>query len=249
MIHERIQRSFRRGLHSYHQASVAQAEIAAQLTTRLAELAPERFEKVLEFGCGTGHLTRALTKGFAIGHLYLNDLVPDCAELAGRHHASFLSGPIEATELPTELSLISSASTIQWIEDTPALIQRLWQHLEPGGWLAMSGFTPGHFCELHSLGSTAAAPSYMNLDNWASALPSRARIHCLSEYKTVLYFDTPREVLRHLRDTGVNGNARTLWTRKELARFEKEYSARFEIKDRVPLTYAASLIIAQKTTG
>ena len=98
----RVRRSFRRGLASYHQHASAQADIAARLVQILrGHGAPDRFENVLEFGCGTGHLTRPLLQRVDIHHLTLNDLVAEAAPGLGaltahrsdRTHFTF--GPIE----------------------------------------------------------------------------------------------------------------------------------------------------------
>ena len=155
----RVQRSFRRGLETYHRHAVAQARIAQDLAAMLAGAgAPRKLEAVLEFGCGTGLLTEALLGRFGIAGLTLNDLVAEAApglqaRTAGQ--ARFLAGPIEQLPLPDGLDLIASASTVQWVEDIPALMARLAASLRPGGWLALSGFGRGHFPELAALGSGA----------------------------------------------------------------------------------------------
>ena len=150
----RVQRSFRRGLETYHRHAVAQARIAQDLAAMLAGAgAPRKLEAVLEFGCGTGLLTEALLGRFGIAGLTLNDLVAEAApglqaRTAGQ--ARFLAGPIEQLPLPDGLDLIASASTVQWVEDIPALMARLAASLRPGGCGA-------GLCRCRGVGRAAAA--------------------------------------------------------------------------------------------
>jgi len=247
----RVQTSFARGLPSYHDHAQAQARIARTLADHL-QIAKFRvesqntFENVLEFGCGTGHLTRQLCNAFNIETLHLNDLVPDCATLAAPLAQSFVAGPIQDIELPRHLDLIASASTVQWIEDLPGLMHRLTDHLRPGGWLALSSFAPAHFPELATLGSGSAAPSYVTPTDWQAMLPRDIDIHHLAEAKDVMRFASPRDVLRHLRATGVNGKAEGRWTRARLNEFEDRYADLFGDGSTVSLTYAPVWLIARK---
>ena len=72
-------------------------------------------------------------------------------------------------------------------------------------------------------------------------------VHEAGSRARALCFATPREVLRHLRDTGVNGRASRPWTRRDLDAFCRDYDARFGKAGRVPLTYQPVWLIARKT--
>lgn len=246
MRHLRIERSFRRGLQSYHQSATVQAQIAKVLAGELAKHAPKELNTAFEFGCGTGHLTRALRAQFDIGTLDLNDLVPDCADITGPLGDRFLPGPIEALPLPRDPDLIASASTIQWVEDPRALMRRLWQSLRPGGWLAVSGFASDHFPELQAMGSEAAAPSYISARDWGAMLPPEARICLREETRIEMRFNSALDLLRHLRATGVNGKAQGGWSPARLRSFSDTYRERFGRNGQLPLTYVPTFLIAQK---
>ncbi|MDC0738455.1 methyltransferase domain-containing protein [Cognatishimia sp. SS12] len=242
----KVQQSFRRGLDSYHQAATHQADIAAQLGHRLSDLAPKHLGRVLEFGAGTGHLTQQITKRLSIETLWINDLVPESAGFAPPE-ATFLPGPIETLVLPGKLDLICSASTVQWIEDLPGTIKRLCAHLAPGGWIALSGFGAAQFHELRELGSTAAAPSYVDAEAWRDVLPSDMTIKHLSQGRQVAWFADARALLRHLRETGVNGGASQHWGPQALKTFESDYRRRFGTPQGLPLTYDPVWVIARKS--
>lgn len=248
----RVRQSFGRGLVSYHQAATVQAQIADDLAALLgAHRGDGPLARALEFGCGTGHLTRALTKRFAIADLTLNDLVPDCANHvratmpAGQKNA-FCSGPIETLEVGAGFGLIASASVVQWIPDQRALLQNLSDRLAPGGWLALSSFGTAQFAELQALGSAACAPGYRDAGDWQVVLPEGVELVIARQDPIRLYFNSARAVLRHLRETGVNGNAQGGWTRARLADFERQYAAQFGTDQGLPLTYDAVWIVARK---
>lgn len=249
----RVERSFRRSLHSYHQSALVQKRIARELVAQLTKATDRRhFERAFEFGCGTGLLTQELLQHLTIDRLHLNDLVPESRgrslALAGQYDtdACFDHGPVETCPLPSPLDLVASASVVQWIDDHAALLARLNRALESGGWLALSGFARDHFAELRALGSDAAAPGYRDPDEWAALLPDDMELVTLRHSHHILRFDSTVQLLRHLRQTGVNAHARQPWSRRRLAAFEADYHARFGIDGKLPLTYSPVWIIARK---
>jgi len=253
-VQNRVRQSFRRGLPSYHHAAVAQAQIAATLVQALRTAgAPARFGQVLEFGCGTGHLTTQLLQHFTLDHLTLNDLVPDCAAALHpilKQHSpgvTFQVGPIETLPLPPALDLIVSASTVQWVQQPADLIGRLTQHLAPGGWLALSGFGRAHFSELQALGGMATAPSYLDPHDWRHILPAGLHIGALYSKTIILQFTDTLDLLRHLRLTGVNVSARNHWTRASLASFDLRLRAGLPQGAPLTLSYQPVFLIACKT--
>ena len=251
--HTRVQRSFARGLQSYHENASVQRQIAEELVAMLAaQGVPKTLGRVLEFGCGTGHLTSALLDQFDIDALTLNDLVSEAEQplqalLQQRGQAaSFCFGAIEELVLPQQLDLIASASTVQWITDLPATLSRLSDALRPGGWLALSGFGRYQFHQLVELGSQAAAPNYLDAGEWPLILPAGLELVAMRQQAIDLQFASAIDLLRHLRRTGVNGQASRGWGRRDLEQFERRYRQRFACADQLPLTYDAVWILARK---
>ncbi|MEX0317217.1 MAG: methyltransferase domain-containing protein [Ruegeria sp.] len=248
---ERVQRSFTRSFQSYHDGATQQARVAQLLARRLAHLgAPVRFAEAFEFGCGTGHLTHALSDRFRIASLILNDLVPSAAQLANTVNAEFLPGDARVIDWPEAPDLIASASTLQWMEAPEDLLARAARALAPGGWLVVSSYGPAQYRELAALGSAAQAPGLRGADLLADAIATTdaGRFDVLEARERThrLWFDTPRDVLRHLRHTGVNAKASKTWTRADLSQFDTDYRAAFGRADQVPLTYHPVWIIARK---
>ena len=67
------------------------------------------------------------------------------------------------------------------------------------------------------------------------------------EYTRHLPFDTPADVLRHIKTTGVNSIRKARWGKQQLMDFETAYREHFSMPDgRVALTYHPILVLAQK---
>ncbi len=252
-IHARLRSSFGRGLATYHHAATVQQQITKDLVSDLLNAgAPSHFDRAFEFGCGTGHLSDAVLAKFQIGSYFANDLVPDCgAQILPKiaplcHYAEFRDGAIEQLSVPEGLDLVLSSSTLQWVEEVPAVLARLSRALRPGGWLAISTFGQCQFHQLVALGSDAAAPAYMNADELAACMPTDFEIVALKQDPIVLQFSTALQLLRHLRDTGVNARSGQIWSPARLHLFEREFRARFERNGQLPLTYDTVRLIARK---
>ncbi|WP_420583572.1 methyltransferase domain-containing protein [Ruegeria sp.] len=243
----RVQRSFSRSFRSYHDSAGQQAQIAERLACDLHKTgAPDHFRSALEFGCGTGHLTQQLCARFAFDALTINDLSPEAGETAVAFGADFLCGDAETVPWPAQPNLIASASMIQWLPDPAAFLRRSAHALAPGGWLAVSGFGPRQYHELVQVGSAAAAPGLCGPDAMAAAVSDVLDVVSVGETEQQMHFPSPRQVLEHLRRTGVNGRAQRTWTKSTLSTFTREYVRQFGSDAGVSLTYHPTWIIARK---
>lgn len=247
MTLHRVARSFSRSFETYHDAADQQAKVAEILVNALRDHgAPARFERGLELGCGTGHLTRRISATFDIDALTLNDIAPCAHDTAVNYSACFLPGDAAKIEWPQRPDLIVSASMIQWLDDPQRFLRRAARALAPGGWLAVSGFGPTQYHELVDIGSSAQAPGLCRPGDLANAIRDELEVLTASEALVPVTFPTPRKVLEHLRQTGVNGRARTVWTKASLSQFTRDYTVRFGDETGVPLTYHPVWIIARK---
>ncbi|MCZ4270864.1 methyltransferase domain-containing protein [Maritalea porphyrae] len=245
----RVATSFRRGLDSYEKNAVVQRQIAQHLANELMSVRQaNQFDRALEFGCGTGYLTKQLTDQFEINDLIINDLVAECETKVGSiaPHSRFVAGPIQEIELPEQLDLVASSSAIQWIPDLSSLVEKTANKLKPGGWMALSGFGSDHFHELQALGSRAAAPSYTDCAELEVMLPDFMDVKHLKMDQIQLEFDGLAPLLRHLRNTGVNGNADGILTKANFKSFEERYANQFGHGGKLPLTYQPVWLIAQR---
>ncbi|MEP6355600.1 MAG: methyltransferase domain-containing protein [Hyphomicrobiales bacterium] len=248
-----VLQSFKRSLKDYHQNAVVQAEIAKTLIDHfLTTSQRENYSHVLEFGCATGHLSEQLISRLKIDAFTANDLIEESQQYIApklnqlTSNWRFIAGAIEEIDLPENLDLVASSSTVQWIFDTATLLEKLTGMLAPNGWLALSSFTDNHFTELQVMGSKAKAPRYTNVEDWPSLMPHNVAIKHIHTEEIKIHFPTVHAMLSHLRQTGVNGNAGQAWGRQKLLEFESVYEKQFKDDEGIFLTYAPIYIIAQK---
>lgn len=266
---QKVQHSFRRSLKTYNEHAFVQLEIAQTLAKMLSEhclidgktqSTQKDFERAFEIGCGTGFLTKALLNELSVKHFCLNDLVAECeAELLeelkpfiGKQLAEwqFFEGDINQIEIAAQHDLICSASSLQWVDDLPRVLEKITQSLRSQGWLALSSFTPEHFVELrelnHAHGNSNKHLNYADVAQWQELLSEQFDVKEIQVNKITVWFDTFDELLKHLRNTGVNGNARQQWTQTSLREFEQSYQSRFAQNGRLPLSYEPIFIVAKK---
>ncbi len=203
----------------------------------------------MEIGVGTGFLTSHLARLFPHAEWFLND-ISDASEtfVAGSVPCctAFMWGDAENMEFPQGLDLIASASTVQWFDDLPGFARRASAATRPGGWLVLSTFGPDNFREIRNV--TGEGLEYYSLAELTGILESAGyEVVSGREYSRVLRFDTPLDVLHHIKATGVNSLRQTRWGRRQLDDFDTRYKAAHSEGESVVLTYHPILIAARKT--
>lgn len=239
---------------------------------------PTHFSHVVEFGCGTGSYSRILLHTLQPETLLLNDLCPameECVkelcmatdsrqgeETSGEKEKEclseekisrkatevcFLPGDAESLEFPKDTDLITSCSTLQWFNDPEAFFLRCHQSLATHGLLAFSSFGTTNLHEIRQL--TGHGLNYLSVEELQALLSPGFYILHTEEEVISLPFPTPQAVLKHLKQTGVTGTEKRMWTRSRLQSFCEEYTTRFsDAAGNVSLTYHPIYIIARKKT-
>lgn len=248
---EKVAQRFLRGLSTYDVQAKSQGRVSRKLVEKLRSYNEINYTDVLEVGCCTGTLTTLLLESFPIERLYLNDLVPSFHEAvldrvspSERSKIIPLFGDIETTDIPDGLDLVVSSSTFQWLDDLPRLFSRIAESLKSSGYLAFSIFGPGTLSEFREI--TGIGLDYLPIGNLLDFLEKEYHIEEEESFKEQLFFSTPRDVLRHLQETGVSGVTDFRWTPKKLKDFEQQYLDRFGVSEGVPVTYMSSYIVASK---
>ncbi len=259
---------------AFVQLEIAQTLIKMLCESFLQHKQVMHFERVFEVGCGTGFLTKALLENFDINHIVLNDLVAECEPIIttllsglsidtavpdGIHKKiekmpqlkwEFIASDINACEIPDKQNLICSASTLQWMSDIPSLLESFHTSLSDDGWLALTSFGPNHFSELRELNrqmdNESHALNYISEQEWLMKLATKFSVQDIQTYRITLWFDSFDELLKHLRNTGVNGNARKQWNQGMMQGFAEKYESLFAQKGKLPLSYEPLYIIAKK---
>jgi len=243
----RVHQRFSRGLSTYQDAAVVQRRMADMLCEALEKAtAVRQFGTVLDLGCGTGLLTERFASCCTWQSLYLYDLIDACQRFhEQRLNAQFQKADINDYDNYPSPDLILSGATFQWIHDLDALFNRLHRVLKPGGLLAFSTFGPDNLKEMHAIQEAGLA--YLSTTALAEKLSAAGfELLHLETTQEVLSFSSPREVLEHLKATGVTASAKnSVWTKATLRSFEAEYAAFLTPDNRYPLTYTPVYCIAR----
>ncbi len=229
-----------------------QAQAQKQITNHLADLiASHSVSKqaidMFEFGCGTGELTKSISCQLNLNSLIVNDITPISnafkSKLEGVNY-TFLEGDVEELDLGNDkFDLIAGASVIQWLHDIPAFLEKCNDALCSGGLLAFSTFLPTNLLEIRN--TTGVGLNYLPIIDWLSHFDDYEILECQKQSVSML-FDNPKEVLRHLKLTGVTGLMNQLWTPRRMHSFIDQYKKHYSIGEKVQLTYVPLYIILKK---
>ncbi len=243
-----VRRRFGRSLETYHDAAQIQCAMATTLLDLFTRATLERqFAELVELGCGSGILTDLLVDRFDFAQLTLNDLVPECEELH-RHRPAmrFLPGDIEEMVLP-EGDLYLSNAVFQWVEEPAALFRRIAEKLHDDGFLGFTTFGPETLREVSAL--TGKSLLYRSANELIALLEENGfEVLGAQEELWRPEFDSPRDMLKSLKATGVTAVAPVEhWTRRKLEAFSEEYAGKFRLENgKFPLTYHPITLVARK---
>lgn len=236
---------FRRALPSYGRNAEVQrhmAELLLGMVERVGGL-PKSIGRVMEFGCGSALLTARLFERCSVDDFFANDLVAESRvfveqAVAGRppRNLAFLPGDVEQLDpLPDKLDLVLSNATVQWLHDPALFFERLASCVRLGGVVAFSTFGTENMREIAALGEIALG--YRSFDEIAALAGNAFEMVEISHELRRQEFDSPEAVLRHIRETGVNGVARRVWTRSQYRDFLQRYRASYSTGRGVVLTW------------
>lgn len=237
-----VKERFERNLAKYDECAVVQKDTARKLAVETAKIC-KNFGKVFELGCGTGLLTKELIKHINYEKYILNDITERAKYyiMFILSDFMFINGNAAETQYPKNTDLIISNAMFQWISDLNAVKGLILNSLNKNGILAFSTFGRENFREIKDV--LGLSLDYLTKDEIIKILGSDFKILYSEEYTSVLEFETPYEILAHIKNTGVNSLTPKSWTIKDFRNFDKIYRSKY--KD-VKLTYNPVIIIAEK---
>lgn len=248
---------FQKALSSYEDNALAQKEAVKELIDNLLNIIPKGtiIPQVLEIGCGTGLLSRKIVEVFQIKNYTLNDLFEDAITIAKEQiekdtTCHLICQDAETLDLPKEqYNLIVSSSAIQWFKNPPLFFDNMSKSLAKDGLLAISTYAPGTMKEFSTL--TGKGLIYPKIEELKEMLSKKYDLLKMYQREIVIPFDSPYEVLKHIKHTGVSANNTledlNFWTPSKLKSFVNQYQNEYKIEgtSKVSLTYKPIFILAK----
>jgi len=236
---------FAKAVASYEGAATAQETITARFLERLHVKAFPKGLRVVEVGCGTGLFSRPFKEQFMPQTLTLNDICPCVEEKLTPlwdERTHFKAGDAENLAFEEPYDALVSCSALQWFEAPEEFLARM---AKPElSWMAFCAFGEGNMHEIKAVSGVGL--SYPTKKAWARMVPEDFEVLVCEEERLTLWFDSPLDVLRHVKATGVGGVAKVRWGKAELGAFCTAYAKAFEKKGKVPLTYHPVYVIARR---
>lgn len=246
-----IKSRFEKSIYTYEQQADVQLHIAQVLVREARSYLSVYCDRLLEIGCGTGFLTRELLSDLSIQQMYLNDLVDMSGRMEqligleqGKTEFQFISGDAEKIMFPNELQAVFSASSIQWFSDLPSFFSKVNDALLPEGVFLFNSFGPANLNEIKTL--MGEGLHYPAADEISEMLSDFEILEMWDE-NLVRYFESPRAVLHHLKETGVTATRSDFrWTKANLIAFENAYQDQFGCEGKVTLSWQIYYFICRK---
>ena len=240
---ELVKLRFEKNLRTYDNSAVVQRKMAKILAEKISSLCGKEFPKIFEFGVGTGFLTRDILEKIRFDEYCANDIMAESGDYVKRiiKNVKFLQGDIEKIEPEEKFDLIVSNAVMQWVLDFDEVVLKMKNHLNEGGYFAFTTFGERNYFEIKE--TTGLSLNYLKSDTLRQKCEKYFDILYLEEEIASLYFDSPLDVLRHIKSSGTNGLKPLQWTFSKLKSFKKFYLENFKENNKVKLTYNPIFVV------
>ncbi|HEC1877057.1 TPA: malonyl-ACP O-methyltransferase BioC [Campylobacter jejuni] len=216
----------------YEKHAKVQNFMGLKLCEILKDLKISHFEKVFEFGCGRGELSKKLQNFITFDEYLKNDIL-DFKE--NSNILIFDMNEIAKQDLSKEkFDLIVSNATLQWL-DLKRILPNLRGMLNQNGILLLSTFAKQNLKEIKQ--STGFGLNYFSLNELEQIFKVYFNEVKITQELVELSFDNALDVFRHLKLSGVN----SLGFYPLNKGFLKEFEEKFQNK----LTYHPVFILCK----
>ena len=240
MEKELIKLRFTKSLKTYRENAIVQKQMAENLSKMIT---PKTFNNILELGCGTGFLTEQIYHNFHYKNYDTVDMVDGCKNYIKKisDNINFICADIENFVPEKKYDLIISNATLQWLENLPDYINKISKYLNKNGIFAFTLFGKNHFKEMNLFLKNNL--KYYSLED-IRIICSGYTIKNITEQSIKQEFNTPKDVLYHIKKTGVNALSKSSWTISDYKKFNEEYKNYCD--NNISLTYHPLYVILSK---
>lgn len=249
------------------------AHVQKKMASRLAEFAAladrANTAAILDVGSGTGYLTELLVSLFPTARIKAVDIAPGMIEAAKRKFAGrnirFRCADVEEMSITEDYDLIASNASLQWWNETPRTLERLYSALADRGTMCFSTFGPLTFSELHQSynkamrnlgleGRGRPGQSFYSLgelqDICTRFLSRHGGMKCREELE-YMHFDSVKDFFTSVRKIGANNSDKDYIHKnpsliKELINV---YETDFREGNRIKVTYHCLYFVLRKSAG
>ncbi len=249
-----VKKRFARSAQSYGKYAIVQQRMAKKLVQKLLLATNNHtYNTIFDIGCGDGTLTKLLLAQFHPETLIANDIVDDfqqqIATIVQKHPATntkFTAGDIEAIPLPDNIDLIASNAVFQWLNHLELFYKRLVKQIKPTSTIAFTTFGTNTLPEIKQI--TGQSLNYLPFNEHHKLISKYFKIIYAHEETDIQYFENPIEILKNLKQMGVNAIKPRHWKRRDLIAFSEEYTQNFTHNNKVRLTYNPIYFILKRKT-
>jgi malonyl-CoA O-methyltransferase len=196
---------------TYEDAASVQARVATALAERIAALPLPPRPRILEIGCGTGLLGRALADQMPSAAFHFTDIAAPMAAACRRNlggQVVVMDGERPCFGPTARFDLVCTSLSVQWFRDPATALPRLAGLLAPGGYLAFATMAEDSFREWHAAtlietGRSAGIPSYPKTEAWRGFLP-RTGTSAMTEERILRPYENGLAFLTALKRIGAD---------------------------------------------
>ena len=245
-----INKRFKKSINTYNENAVVQKQMAEKLISLLNNYKSSYFNTVFEIGCGTGFLTSLISENLKFNKLIINDLISEFEPIIKKElsnsNLKFIGGDIENFNFYSgnNFDLVMSNASLQWLTDFEKFVENIASVITEDGIFAFSAFGEKNLNELKTV--TNIGLEYLSIKKYKDILSKYFTIEHVEEVFVKLHFETSIDIIKHLKNTGVNAVSENCWTKNDFVKLDKEFTKHFTDDEGFYITFNPSYFICRK---
>ncbi|MDU7692731.1 MAG: hypothetical protein E7K04_00545 [Helicobacter sp.] len=227
-----LKQQFIKAKNSYKENALIQQKMQDILLSHMLKIVPKKRELIFEFGAGFGDFSFKILEHFKADQIICNDILD--LQIDGVIFKSFdMDNFLSFIDFKSDLVLSNAA--LQWL-DPHYFCKYISKIMLNDGFLCFTTFGRDNLLEIRDI--CGFGLDYKSLDFYKSRLVD---FELLSSFERhfKLNFDSPTEVFKHLKLTGVSAIKRANITKKMLLDLQNKYQN--------SITYHCIFVIAKLT--